>query len=404
MAQKSLRFRITAFLLSTAVFVSVPLSTLQAEDEDLNNQLSGVQQQMDSQNAKKADAEARIGTISQQLHQIENELAQATANLKNYQNQRSQVEQQILQNQKALEAAQKRLQGREGVFTKRVRDIYINGRLSYLDVVIGAKDFSDFANRLEMLKRIIDSDIALINAIKTERAEINQRKAALEDEKKQIVELEQKAKEAQATIVKKKEERQAVLDKAKTDKAAAEQELAALQQSSANIKAMLQARAAQRAAAAAAAAAAQQQASSGGGGGGGSDAGYVQGTGQLAWPVSGPITSPFGYRFHPIYGREIFHSGIDIGVDEGTPVHAADSGVVVEADWIDGYGNAVIIDHGNGMSTLYGHNSELAVSAGQTVSKGQVIAYAGSTGNSTGPHVHFEVRVNGDPVNPLNYL
>ena len=124
----------------------------------------------------------------------------------------------------------------------------------------------------------------------------------------------------------------------------------------------------------------------------------------MAWPVSGPITSPFGYRFHPIYGRKIFHSGIDIGVDEGTPVHAADSGVVVEADWIDGYGNAVIIDHGNGMSTLYGHNSELAVSAGQTVSKGQVIAYAGSTGNSTGPHVHFEVRVNGDPVNPLNYL
>ncbi len=95
MAQKSLRFRITAFLLSTAVFVSVPLSTLQAEDEDLNNQLSGVQQQMDSQNAKKADAEARIGTISQQLHQIENELAQATANLKNYQNQRQMRNRQI---------------------------------------------------------------------------------------------------------------------------------------------------------------------------------------------------------------------------------------------------------------------------------------------------------------------
>ena len=100
-----------------------------------------------------------------------------------------------------------------------------------------------------------------------------------------------------------------------------------------------------------------------------------------------------------------FHPGIDIANDMGTPIVATADGVVTTAGWNDGgYGNMVDIDHGNGMSTLYGHNSELAVSAGQTVSKGQVIAYAGSTGNSTGPHVHFEVRVNGDPVNPLNYL
>ena len=122
------------------------------------------------------------------------------------------------------------------------------------------------------------------------------------------------------------------------------------------------------------------------------------------WPVNGVITSPFGYRNHPIFGRQILHSGIDIGVDYGTPVHAADSGVVVEADWISGYGYAVVIDHGNGLSTLYGHNESLAVSAGQSVSKGQGIAYAGSTGNSTGPHVHFEVRSNGEPVDPMGYL
>ncbi len=95
---------------------------------------------------------------------------------------------------------------------------------------------------------------------------------------------------------------------------------------------------------------------------------------------------------------------MDIGVDYGTPVHAADSGVVVEAGWISGYGYAVIIDHGNGLSTLYGHNESLNVSEGQSVSQGQVIAYAGSTGNSTGPHVHFEVRSNGDPVDPSAYL
>ena len=100
----------------------------------------------------------------------------------------------------------------------------------------------------------------------------------------------------------------------------------------------------------------------------------------------------------------LVHSGIDIGVDEGTPVHAADGGTVAWSGWMGGYGYAVVIDHGNGMSTLYGHNSELAVSEGQDVGKGQVIAYAGSTGNSTGPHVHFEVRISGDPVDPMGYL
>lgn len=124
----------------------------------------------------------------------------------------------------------------------------------------------------------------------------------------------------------------------------------------------------------------------------------------MMWPVNGVITSQYGYRVHPIFGSTIYHSGMDIGVDYGTPVAAADSGYVVEAGWISGYGYAVIIDHGNGLSTLYGHNESLAVSAGQSVSKGQTIAYAGSTGNSTGPHVHFEVRSNGDPVDPMAYL
>ena len=124
----------------------------------------------------------------------------------------------------------------------------------------------------------------------------------------------------------------------------------------------------------------------------------------MIWPVNGVITSPYGYRTHPIFGTTIYHSGIDIGVDYGTPVQAADGGTVVEAGWGSGYGYAVVIDHGNGLSTLYGHNQELAVSAGQSVSQGQVIAYAGSTGNSTGPHVHFEVRANGDPVDPQGYV
>ncbi|MDY3973391.1 murein hydrolase activator EnvC [uncultured Veillonella sp.] len=396
MAKNNLKLRIMAVLLSTTVLAATPFSYTGAEDEDLTNQLDAVQQQMNDASAQKANAEATITNVSEQLHQIQIELDQATDNLKTYQDQRVAVEQEIAKNQKLLEEAQARLAKRESVFNKRVRDIYINGRLSYLDVIVGAKDFSDFANRVEMLKRIIDADIKLINSIKTEREEIANRKAVLEEDRAKVVELENKAKEAQAVIQKKKDEQTAILNKAQSDKATAEQLEQSLQESSNAIRAMLQQRQAERAAAAAAAA----QSS----GGGYSDVGYVQGTGQLSWPVNGVITSDFGWRTHPIFGRQILHSGIDIGVDEGTPVHSADSGVVAYSGWMDGYGYAVVVDHGNGISTLYGHNSDLAVSEGQTVSKGSVIAYAGSTGNSTGPHVHFEVRVNGDPVNPLGYL
>lgn len=118
----------------------------------------------------------------------------------------------------------------------------------------------------------------------------------------------------------------------------------------------------------------------------------------LIWPVSGPVTSPFGYR----WGR--LHAGIDIGVGYGTPIHAAASGTVVLAAWTGGYGNYTCIDHGGGLATCYAHESSYAVSAGAHVSQGQVIGYVGNTGHSFGPHLHFEVRINGTPVDPLGYL
>ena len=398
MRQYTFKTRLVAALLSGVVLCGTP-AYIMAEDEDLTNQLDSIQQQVNQQNAAKADAETVIGSVSEQLRQIEEQLRQATAELGTIKEQRVAVENDITLNERQLAEAQKRLEGRESVFYKRVRDIYINGRLSYLDVVIGSKDFSDFANRLEVLKRIIDSDITLINEIKKERADIEAHKQKLEADRAKLVELEKAALAKQAEIEQKKAERNVVLQKAQNDRATAMQAIEELNASSAQVSAMLKERQAARAAAAAAAAAAAPSS-----GGQGASDNWVQGTGQLGWPVSGEITSPYGYRVHPIWGTTIYHSGIDIGVDEGTPVHAADGGVVVWSGWMGGYGYAVVIDHGNGLSTLYGHNSELAVDEGQSVAKGQVISYAGSTGNSTGPHVHFEVRVNGDPVDPMGYL
>lgn len=388
----------TVTLVTSLLCGSIMMATpywYQAQDEDLTNQLSNIQQQLTNEANKKSEAEKTIGTVYEQLHAIQIELDTATAELKQVQADRIRLDQDITKTEAELKAAQERLQSREKVFYKRVRDIYINGRLSYLDVVVGSKDFSDFANRMEMLKRILQADMELINTIKTEREEIASKKAKLEADRAKVLELEKVAQEKQTIINQKKAERQAVLERAMNDRDTADRAYNELMASSASITAMLQQRAAERAAAAAAA-------SQGGGGGGATT--WVQGTGQLAAPVNAPITSDFGWRIHPIYGTSRLHAGTDFGVDEGTPVHAADGGVVVEAGWISGYGYTVIIDHGNGMSTLYAHNSDVAVSPGQTVSKGQVVSYSGNTGGSTGPHLHFEVRINGEPTDPMGYL
>jgi murein DD-endopeptidase MepM/ murein hydrolase activator NlpD len=133
--------------------------------------------------------------------------------------------------------------------------------------------------------------------------------------------------------------------------------------------------------------------------------GPAQGDGTFIWPVSGPISSPFGYRTDPVTGATAFHGGLDLAVPCGTPIKAAGTGTVLTAGWNSGgYGNMTLISHGNGMSTLYGHQSSIIVSAGQSVAQGQVIGYVGSTGKSTGCHLHFEVRVNGNPVDPRGYL
>ncbi|MDS3859229.1 peptidoglycan DD-metalloendopeptidase family protein [Thermosynechococcaceae cyanobacterium BACA0444] len=132
--------------------------------------------------------------------------------------------------------------------------------------------------------------------------------------------------------------------------------------------------------------------------------GPITGTGRLSYPIRAPITSTFGWRIHPILGTQRFHNGLDFGAPTGTPIQAAERGRVIYAGWYGGYGNAVIVDHGNGATTLYAHASRLVVAEGDVVQRGQVLALVGSTGLSTGPHLHFEVRINGEPQDPSYYL
>lgn len=388
-----------ASLLALTILLGGQAMHVPSYADDLDDQVQDLQGQIDSSRLEQENWQQVIEDVSAKLKQIQADLDAANARLQSIRSRQAEINAQIVQTQNEIVKMEAYLKTRQNVLNRRVRAIYMHGQLNYLEVILGANSFSDFANRVELLKRVIRSDYNLILEIQKQKAAIEAKKAQLEEDKRQLDALAAEAEKTQKEIAAKKAEQQKVLDAAKSNKAAAAQMEQDLNAQLASVRNLIQ----QRLAAAEAARQAAQQASSDEGGGG-SDDNYVQGTGAMGWPCSGPITSPFGYRTHPIFGTTIFHAGIDIGVDYGTPIHAADSGVVVYSGWISGYGNAVIIDHGGGISTLYGHNQSLAVSEGQSVSKGSVIAYAGSTGNSTGPHCHFEVDVNGSPVNPMGYL
>lgn len=371
--------RHTAFALATAVVLG-NFPVFADELEEQQRQLDTIQQQMQEQANRSQRAQQQADSISAQLQVIQYELDKAEEDLKSTQQKLDFTEQQVKTNGELLEKAEKELAARNQVFQKRIRDIYENGNVSYVEVLFGAKDFRDFTSRLELLKRIIARDTALVNQVKTQKQLIAEKQAKLEQDKAAALMYREQAVSKRNIVDTKRQERQNMLDNVLTEKNNAERAYAELEETSRNIERMIQQM--------------QNPASRA----------QARASGALIWPASGPITSPFGWRVHPVFGTQKFHTGVDIGADYGDAVAAADSGVVIHADWLGGYGKAVIIDHGNGLQTLYAHNSELLVYEGQAVRKGQTISRVGSTGYSTGPHLHFEVRQNGTPTNPMAYL
>ncbi|MBS1403116.1 MAG: peptidoglycan DD-metalloendopeptidase family protein [Oscillospiraceae bacterium] len=282
------------------------------------------------------------------------------------------------------------------LFRSRVRELEENGKISYIAILLESKSLSDLLSRIDMIgeiiaydKKVEDELIAAREKVEEAKQELEDARSEQEDKKAELetqkAELEQKIASASALIA----DLQSDIDAAK--KAADEFEAA---------ERSVQAQIDQQVAALRQQEEQQQQ----------KDPSYDPGaangaTGSMMWPCPSThyVTSKFGWRYHPIFHENRYHSGVDIGAGYGATIVAADGGTVITAGSVSGYGNCVVINHGNGLTTLYGHMSSIAVSVGQRVSKGQTIGYVGSTGNSTGPHLHWEVSVNGQRVNPLNY-
>lgn len=386
-------------LLAFAFGVATPASG----QEDPSSEKARVDQHIAELQAEIGAAKAREGVLTSQLSEIASELRAAQSAVDEAQSTLDRLEAELATEQGQLERLTQllhvqtrrlvRLQHEYAravsVLEERVRSAYIHEPPDALAFIVSAASFSDLIDDYEFVKRIGAQDERIVQAVETAREQ-----AA--EERRATVRTRTLTAAVVAVISARTTDARAVRDQLVADRdtltAARHLKESAIVDARASREeylAEVDGLAAQSASLAAAIRDAQ--------GGGASSTGSPSAAG-LVWPVSGPVTSGFGMR----WGR--MHEGIDIAASIGTPVHAAAAGTVIYASWMTGYGNLVVVDHGNGLATAYAHASALLVHVGQPVAQGQTVSLVGSTGNSTGPHLHFEVRVNGVAVDPLLYL
>lgn len=279
---------------------------------------------------------------------------------------------------KDLEQAEKNVESKTDVMNKRLRVMYKNGNIGYIEVLLDSESIVDLLSKMDMIKMIFRQDTDLLKYMKEQRDEIDTKKKTLESHKNHMLAMMEDVQQKQQELNHSRGEVNRVKEQLQKDNQQLEQQIDELNQYALQISEQI-----------------RRKQSSGN---------YTGG--KLGWPAPGHtrITSPFGYRVHPILKSKKLHTGIDIGAPAGSSITAAGDGIVIHAGSLGGYGKTVMIDHGGGIVTLYAHNSRLAVGEGSRVKRGQVIANAGSTGLSTGPHLHFEVRKNGAYVDPLPWL
>jgi len=364
--------------------VDARISVLQTRVAAAQQRAEGLVSEIDSVNSRIHGLETRVGDVNSRLAALESDLAlhrrklDRLTELFRIQTRRY----SLLRGQYAL--AVERLNA-------RLVQVYEQGDVSSLDVVLEARSLSDLIDRLEYVRQLASADDRIATSVGRARDSAREARAKTRT-LRGVVAAETRAVQARTEQVRAVRDellasRRELVSARSTkrvnlaDVRASERQAAAESQALERVSAALgaQIRAAQAASSYSPPSSAP------------SASGFI-------WPVNGPVVSPFGMR----WGR--MHTGIDIGVSYGTPIHAAASGQVIYAGWMEGYGNLVFIDHGRGISTGYAHQSSIAVSNGQSVTQGQVIGYVGCTGHCFGPHLHFEVRVNGTPVDPLGYL
>ncbi len=375
MLKRKSRFAmIVAILLMLTFAVETSLASA-ATLSQIRNNIKNKQQELNESRAKEKSLGDQVNSLEQQINSKQSDIDELEASI-------SEAQAKLVTLEEELAAAEEKVNTQNENLNARLRNMYKNGSVGFIDVLMDSGSFSEFLNNLSLVEKVYTSDQDVLEELQKAYDEIDAKK-------KEIETLQAELSESKATM----EEQKSSLE---ADKASVEKKKSEIAADSAETQRELDKLEAD----------AQALTSSIRDSGSSSSSSKYNG-GIMAWPVPSchTVSSGYGGRIHPTTGKYKFHGGLDIPGSYGSAIVAANSGKVIWAgNRGDSYGNYVIIDHGGGVSTLYGHSSKVLVSTGQSVSRGQRIANVGSTGRSTGPHCHFEVRINGSRVNPTPYV
>lgn len=408
-----------ALLMSFTSIFAAPVFSVHAEEtkEDVEQQKEEAQQAQEEANANAEKYQKKVDKLTAAVNELDKQATDISTQIVEKKQQAEDLQNEIDETQTKLAEAQVSEDNQYEAMKKRIQYLYEEGDVAYIDALMSSASFEDSLNKSEYVDQLSTYDQKQLNKLVKTKNDIAEYQQTLKDDladvEKVKADLETKQADLDDVISQKNAEINKYSDDVEMQKALAaeyakqeselDDKLAELaRQEQQRLEEERKQREAEQ----------QQQDNNGGSDNSGSDSdnsgsnngSSTTGSGQFIWPVSGPITDYFGPRESPTAGASSNHMGIDIGCSYGVPIAAADAGVVTVAEWGESGGNYVMIDHGNGFVTMYLHNSSLAVSVGDVVSQGQTIAYAGSTGYSTGTHCHFSVFLNGSYVNPLDYL
>ena len=397
------RVAVAALSIAVALVPSAGFSKSRIDDK-INQQkahIHDVHMKLHVKRAQLGEAKARVGSIASQLADTNRNIAAVNGQLGAIEARMTSTRRKLAWNRIQLAAAQATLHRHQDALNRRLVDAYEHGDLGYIDVLLRARSFGDFVERWNDVRYLVKANEATIRARKADEAHVATVQSGLLRAQTELEGEQSQANQQRLALDGLATQRRQLLAAADAEREHVQNEVAQLDEMSdaeeAALEQLIRQKQAEEEARRAEARRAARLA--------GIELPPEPGApGQLMWPVSGPITSPFGWRMHPVYHRMILHKGIDIAVPTGTPVAAAAEGKVIVASYQGDCGNMVAIDHHGGLSTFYCHMSQLFVSVGQEVQRGQAIGAAGATGDATGPHVHFQVMQNGNPVDPMGFL
>lgn len=354
------------------------------------SEISETEKEAEELEQKKQAAEEEKNALEEQLNAIVSEMEETKAKIEEKENQISAKEDELIQ-------ARVDENDQYESMKKRIKYMYENGNTQFIEILCESKSIGEFLNNAEYITTISEYDRDMLVEFQRIVKDVEEQEAALKREYEELEVMQNDLIAKQSELNDLMEDKEEEIHQISDDIGATQEKLKKLKEAAAEAKRKQEE-------AAAAAAAARKAASSGGGGSAGAP--VVSGNGTFTHPCPGYtyISSEFGWRAQPIPGASTNHKGMDFAAGTGTPIYAAASGTVTSASYSGNAGNLIVINHGNGLQTYYMHCNSMYVSAGQTVSKGQNIGSVGSTGNSSGPHLHFQVMLNGTPTNPRNYL